>query len=271
MKNRDYGFLVALFFYALFIWLRDLSWIATSDDTLPILVAIPLFVWLGTPWKFREDPQPISTPYLVIAVLLLLLGVLLNLTLLLSCSWVLVLWTWLRSSAEEETHSTIKKLLILPLIAFPWIALDMQPVGWWFRLSGAYVAAHFFSIVGYDVIQEGTSLVVNKLPISVEAACAGMNTLQSMLIAGSIANFMILGETNRYWYNIPMLFFLSWVANTIRIIGITIAALFVNPGFATGEFHTWGGWAILVIMFLLCWGILSLQEPKPIGENSGKE
>lgn len=268
LKSKDYLIFTSLFIYAIFIWLRDLSWLVTSDDTLPVLVGIPLFIWFGSPWKMREDPQPISTNLIVTAVLLLLAGIILNLTLLLALSWVMILWAWIKSSVEPESFPKIKKLLILPLIAFPWITLDLQPVGWWFRLSGAWTAAHAFSLAGYDVTQDGTNLLINGLPISVEAACAGLNTLQSMLIAGSIANFLILGETNRYWYNIPLLFVLSWVANTIRIIGISIVAITVSPEFAMGDFHTWGGWGILVFMFILCWGILSLQEPKVEGQTN---
>lgn len=267
LRSRDYIVFIGLFLFALFIWLRDLTWLATSDDTLPVLIAIPLFIWFGNPWKFRQDPEPISVNMLATAVILMLVGVVINLTIMLSFSWVLILWAWAKASLEPSTFPKVKKLLILPLIAFPWITLDLQPVGWWFRLSGAWTTAHVFSFFGYNVVQDGTNLVINQLPVSVEAACAGLNTLQSMLIAGSIANFIILGESNRYWYNIPMLFVLSWVANTIRIIGISVAALMVSPEFAMGEFHTWGGWGILLVMFILCWSILSLQEPKVEGQT----
>jgi exosortase len=165
---------------------------------------------------------------------------------------------------SPETLPSIKKLLILPLMAFPWVALDADRVGWWFRLSGAWAAAHFFKLLGYDVQQEGTQMIVNKLLISVEAACAGLNTLQSMLIAGTVVCYLILGETNRYWWNLPVLVIMSWVANTARIIFISTAALTISPKFATGEFHVWGGWAVLIVMFCLCWFIFALQKPKDI-------
>lgn len=262
MKLTDMAILFILALLALFIWVRDTSWISTADDTLPILVAIPLFIWIAAPWKFREEPEPISVNLIAISVLLFLIGIGINFTFSLSLGWTILFWAWLKSRVDPEMLPSIKKLLILPVMAFPWVALDAVKIGWWFRLSGAWAASEFFSFFHLDVSREGTTMVVNGLPISVEVACAGLNTLQSMLIAGSIVDFLILGSSVLYWWNLPVLVAISWAANTIRIIFISLAALYISPQFATGEFHTWGGWAILMIMFGICWFILSLQAPK---------
>jgi exosortase/archaeosortase family protein len=117
-------------------------------------------------------------------------------------------------------------------------------------------------MLGYNVDQQGTFLLIDGLPISIEEACAGLNTLQSMLIAGAMLNFIILGKTSLFWFNLPLLFVIGWVANTIRIIVITAAAIYISPKFAMGSFHTIGGWLVIVMMFVLCWIIFSLQEPK---------
>ncbi len=262
MKRSDTAYLIVLAVLALFIWLRDTAWISTADDTLPILIALPIFVWLGWPWKFRPDPQPLSTPLLVLSVILFLSGIALDLCILLTLGWVVLLWTWISSRIVPEKKPYVQKLLILPIMAFPWISLDFTQLGWWFRLTGAYSTAQFFSLFGAEVEQMGTNLKINQLPISVEAACAGLNTLQSMLIAGSIIAFISLGKTSRFWWSIPILFIMAWFANTIRIIVLSIAALAISPEFALGAFHTWGGWFILILMFLLCWGIFYLMEPK---------
>lgn len=259
--NESWPYAVGLFIYAAFIWLRDTVWISTSDDTFPILVAIPLFFWIGSPWHFRKIAKPYSKQLFVAALLLFLGGVALNLTFLLALSWCLLLWNWVSSHVTDEMLPNVKKLMILPLMAFPWIALDANRLGWWFRLSGAWATEHFFSFLGADVSREGTLLVVNQVPISVEVACAGLNTLQSMLIAGSAVCYLILGNTNRYWANIPVLLGMAWLANTLRIILITAAAVWISTKFAKGNFHVLGGWMVILFMFALCWLIFSLQEP----------
>lgn len=263
MKKEDWQFSGVLSLLALFIWLRDLSWASGAADTLPILVALPLMYWLSAPWEFKEKWIPPRAPFIATATLLFLVGIVTNLTLLLAIGWVILLYAWLSKRLESPPRHTLLKLLILPLMAFPWVTLDAISISWWFRLSGATVTAGLFSLLGNEVAQEGTFLVINSLPISIEAACAGLNTLQAMLIAGTAVAFILLGHTNRYWWNLPALVAIAWIANTLRIIVITTAALVVNPDFALGAFHTWGGWLVIAIMFALCWLLFSIQEDAP--------
>ena len=60
MTKKDYSVLAALVALALFIWLRDTSWMSSAEDTLPILIALPVFYWLGKPWKFITQEQPLE-------------------------------------------------------------------------------------------------------------------------------------------------------------------------------------------------------------------
>jgi len=267
MTRKDHitiGWLVVL---AAFIWLRDTSWISTSDDTLPILISIPMFFWMLWPISFRKKSESLSPFHLIAAALCFIAGTVTDLTFLLGLGWTLLLWSWLIKRMAPEHISEAKKLLILPLMAFPWIALDAEPVGWWFRLSGAWITANFFEIIGLQVVHEGTQLYINSMPISVEPACSGLHTLQSMLIAGSLVAFIQIGDSPRYWWSLPLLILISWIANTIRIIAICTAAIVISKDFAMGPFHDIGGWAILFVMFLLCWFIFSLLQPKPKPEQ----
>ena len=261
MNRLDIRVLICLVILASFIWLRDLTWASASDDTLPILVGIPLFYWVGRPWNLTQPAERLPTTVILITAFIILLGILFNSTLLLTIGWICLLWGWLSKRTPRAEHSRIAKLLVLPFLSFPWITLDAQPVGWWFRLSGAKVTGALYSLLGLDVKVSGTNMLINGLPISVEAACSGMNTLQSMLIAGSLLAFLYLGHTGRFWWNIPLLVAIAWVANTIRIFLISGVALAVSPEFALGAFHFWGGWIVIVVMFLLSWVAFYLQEP----------
>lgn len=266
LPQKDKLYLAGLGVLALFIWLRDLAWVSTADDTVPILITLPLFYWLGAPWRFKEHASPLSTSGLVLGGIIFVIGVAVNLTLLLAIGWSVLLWVWVKSHVREEEIPTVRKLMVLPIMAFPWIALDAGPLGWYFRLTGAAATASLFQWMGFNVVLEGTLIFINELPISVEAACAGLNNLQSLLIAGTIVDFILLSKTWLFWLNIPLLFVIAWVANTFRIIVITTAAMAISPEFATGPFHTWGGWFILVSMFGLTWLILSFQEPSETSE-----
>ena len=155
--------------------------------------------------------------------------------------------------ALESIFPPIPSEVILPLAGFPWIALDLQPLGWWFRLTGAHASEILFSGLGFEVTREGTSLLVQGMPVEVSAACAGMNALQSVLIAGAFLAYVLLGKTKAYHWNLLLLLPLAWCANTARIVTITAAAMTWGRDFAMGMFHTWGGLLVLILMFMACW------------------
>jgi len=263
MTRKDQSFLGLLAVLAVFIWARDLRWATEAADTLPVLAGIPLCIWLGWPWKFRAGAFELSSKLVAAAVILFVVGILLNVTLLLALGWTSLLWSWLSCRLETDSLPTARRLLVLPLLAFPWITLDFaQTIGWYFRLSGAWATSHLFALIGLSATQDGTNMTVQGLPISVEVACAGLNTLQATLIAGSMLAFIFIGNRSRYWWNLPLLIVLAWFANTLRIIVLCIAALTISPEFAEGIFHKWGGWGVIVLMFLLCWPLFALQSQK---------
>lgn len=260
MKQADRIFLGVLGVFVVFIWIRSTRWMDSAADSLPILAALPVFVWLGGPWRFRDGDWGLNSNWLLVAGICFALGLAGNLTLLLAMSWTASLWAWLSQRVEQEQVSQVKYLLPLPLLAMPWVVLDGAAIGWWFRLSGAEVTAAFFKLLAFDVVHDGTLLVVNGKPISVEAACAGLNTLQSMLIAGVALAFVLLRSRRRYWWNVALLLPLAWLANTLRIIVLSAAALTFSSGFVSGTFHDLSGWLVILLMFLGCWGLFAWQN-----------
>lgn len=262
MKPRDYCWLAAIAALGAFIWLRDTSWSSDAGDALPILAALPLFAWLGAPWKFVNAPCKISFNDLATVCISLIAGALADLSVLLAIGWTLLLWSWLRSRLAAAQCAIVRRLLILPILAFPWIAREGQPLGWWFRLSAAVSAQALFSGIGFNVAREGTNLLVQGAPVAVAPACAGLGTLQAMLIAGCVPAFFSFGEKGgvKYWTSLFVLLVMSWLANTLRIITIAAAAVSFGSDFAMGPFHDAGGLFVLFAMFCLCCAAFSFAR-----------
>lgn len=243
------AFLVAL---AIWIWMHDLTWMESLNDTIPILLALPIAWWLGQPWQRRHKAEAFAMSSLNLGVGIFVMGVVTNLTLLMTMGLVYMLYRFIQSHYRVE-GSPLKRLMTLPLLAFPWIANDFSTLGWWFRLSGAWLSAQLFSFTGLAVDQQGTFVTVEGLPVSVEAACSGLNLLQSLLIAGTALALLKLPYCPRFWFAIILLPLIAWATNTIRIIFITVLALTFGIEFASGLFHTWGGLLVIVLMFVVCW------------------
>jgi exosortase/archaeosortase family protein len=266
MKRAGMLWLAGLIALGAWIWQRDLAWWPQASDTLPILAALPLFVWLGAPWRLCAAARPTSWGSLLGGGVLLAAGAVSDLTLLLALGWTLLLWAWLRPKLDPARLGAVRRLMVLPVLAFPWVACDGQALGWWFRLSAAATAGRMFSAVGLDVGRSGTNLLVQGTPIAVAPACAGLGTLQAMLMAGCALAFIYFGRGGgpRYWLSLPALLAMSWLANTLRVIVIAMAAVSFGPVFARGTFHGLGGLAVLVAMFGVCcaaFGLLRRLAP----------
>jgi len=240
-----------------FIWLRDVAWLGVSADALPALVAFPLAFWLGRPWRWRPEAMPLRPAVLVGAVLIFLLGAALGATWLLAIGWSMGLVGWLRPQLQRKSDPELSGLGVLVACGFPWIVLDGQILGWWFRYSGAAASEIFFRALALDVVREGTLLRVEGLPLSVDAACSGLNALQAMLVAG-VGLACVLLRGGRFWIGVALLLPLAWLANTARIISLGFIGLSFGADAATGWFHTWGGWSVLCAMFVLCLAVFRL-------------
>lgn len=262
MRLRDQIWVGALIALAVLIWLRDRSWFGAAEEVLPALAALPLFYWLGQPWNLNPGGSgPVSFPLMAVAVLLFVIGAASNLTILMAAGWTAAVWAWLSSAVDPADHSRVRRLLVLPFVAFPWITLDLQSVGWWFRLSGAWATELLLSGAGLQVTREGTQMLVQGMPVSVNVSCSGLKVLQSLVVAGTLLAYTLLGKTSKYWWNVALLLPLAWLANTARIMAISLAAMTFGPEFAMGVFHSWGGLMVLVLMFIVSWGIFQFQVP----------
>lgn len=275
MRRSDILVLALLLFGGTLLWLREVKSAALPiADVLPLLVAWPLFFQLGRPWKFRAFGPVVSVPGLALACGCLAVGWLAGMAVATALGGTLALGAWLLVRAEQPGRYGLCRLLLLPLLGFPWLA-GAGGLGWYFRLSGAWVAERCFSLTGLTLAREGTLLTVQGERLAVEAACAGLDSLQAMLLAGAVAAVMELDRSPRFWLSLPVLFAAAWLANTLRIVVISAAALSEGAAFAGGTFHALSGIAVLAAIYLAClalfrrWGRPRMVvRRKPMAANS---
>ena len=269
MKWRDQLWLGILLAVAAFVWLRDRTWLSSPDEVLPLLAAPAVFLWLGAPWRgWRKDDASFGTGRLIAAAGIFFSGLALDVTFLLALGWTLAVWSWLSGKILRQKSRELRRLLVFLLLAFPWLALDLPSLGWWFRLSAAWSAEHFFQLLGFAVTRNGTQIIVQHFPVEVTAACAGLKVLQAMLVAGGVMAFVQLGRSRSYWLAVALLPFVAWLANTLRVVMLSTVALTFGADAANGWFHEWGGWLVLIVMFGFC-GLTFAAVGRRRAEKSG--
>ena len=257
MRNSDWNWLLGLGLGAGYLWWRDTGWLTAPGDALPLLLGFPLFAWLAGPWQLSATPERSRRPAVVTALILGSLGLITGLGLFLALAWTATLWAWLGPRLRGDDRARAARLLPLTVLAFPWITLDFPMLSWWYRWSGAWAAEQLFSAVGLTVQREGTLLTIQHLPFDVSPACSGIKALQAMLTAGTVlCHFQLPAPSRTYWFSLACLPGVAWLANTLRVWIIVIAGLTVGPEFASGWFHDWSSWFVIVAIFGLLWPIL---------------
>ena len=236
---------------ALFVWFRDTAWFDSWDSALIAAAGFPLFIALGRPWALQSEQRQASTGITMFGVGALVLGLAVELTVLMALGWMLLLWSWLSPRLTSRDRPRVRRLLVFPFLAFPWVILDCWQVGWWFRLSGSWMTEVVLSPV-LNVVRNGTLLVVDGFPVDVSEACAGLNTLQALLIVGVAVLYTRFGTSRGYWVSLLMVVPITWLANTLRIGAICLVGATCGREFVSGAFHSLGGAVVIMLTFLLC-------------------
>lgn len=235
--------------YAVFATVWGLGWLPflrgniAFTDTLAALAAAGLAVQVvrTIPWSARLE---LPRPTLIGALLLAGFGLVIDRTLPVAVALVLLVGRTVADSRRAD------ELRLLALLSLPWLATDGAMLALAFRHSAAWAAGTAFQFLGYAITRDGTTLDIEGQPLSVAAACAGIDTLHATLVAGAWLAGALRGR-GRFWLAVAALPLLAWLANTLRIITLGGVALKWGADAAMGWFHNWGGISVIVVMFAL--------------------
>ncbi|WP_395747691.1 exosortase/archaeosortase family protein [Prosthecobacter sp.] len=246
------------------IWLDNAGALADASAALVAMAAPPLALWLGMPWRLQRQSRHLSRRWIALAAVVLVPGLFYRQPLALSCGWTICTGIVLAQHLTPAAWRQRAGLLPLGLLSLPWLGEDLSWLSMPFRSSGAWVAERCFDVLGFDVVRAGTRLIVEGQEISVEPACAGMNGLHAMLVAGAVLGWLRLRENMRrlvFW--LAVLPAIAWLTNTLRIITISMLGLHTSPEMVAGTAHEMIGWTIVLIVFGLSSTALDWLPEKP--------
>lgn len=255
-----------LAFAAALVWCRDLGWLSEPADALPLFVGIPLAWWLGRPWVSLTNPDLHGKALPVLAAAGgFAAGWMVSSLTLLAMAWTALACCWVTTFHQPRPGRG--RMICLLALSFPWLVLEWQHVGWWFRISSASAAEGFFQLLRMPVIREGVRLNVIGVPVQVEAACAGWNLLQLTLLAGVTMGIREIGANRKFLVFLFLLPVLSWLANFIRILALTGIALSFDVQAADGAFHGITGLLVIVGVIAMTRFLCMLIDP-PVASTS---
>ena len=132
----------------------------------------------------------------------------------------------------------------LPAIVFNQIAFPLQ-------IFASRFGTEVLQVCAVPVLREGNVIVLASTKLEVAEACSGIRSLISLLTLGILFGYF---TDRRLWVRtvialstIPI----AIIANGIRVAGTGLAAHFYGPETAEGFFHTFSGWLVFLVAFVM--------------------
>jgi exosortase len=154
-------------------------------------------------------------------------------------------WRWLRLLAFPIAFLTLG--VPLPAVLFNQIAFPLQ-------LLASRTGESVLNLAGVPVLREGNILVLPTTTLEVAQACSGIRSLMSLLTLAVIVGKL---REPRRWARIVLALLsvpVAVAANAARVAGTGLLASYIGARAAEGFFHTFSGWLVFVVAFVLLLG-----------------
>lgn len=195
---------------------------------------------------------------------------------------------------------TLLRLLIVPLgllfLAIPIPAIIFNKIAFPLQLFASRCAVWSMSMLGIPVLRQGNIIELKPLnsfdtkKLEVVEACSGIRSLMTLLTLAVVFAYFThtpsgdppkrggrFGWLRSYWFWRAVIIVVSAVpvailTNAFRVSGTGVLAHYYGTAVADGFFHSFSGWAIYIVAFILLFGIgMILDRFKPaqtVGEPS---
>jgi exosortase D (VPLPA-CTERM-specific) len=227
-----------------------------NDDYSHGFLIVPLalyFAWRQRDHLARLRPSPSNLGLLVVVAGLATLGAgVLGAELFLQrASLLLVIagtvafllgWAHLRTLAFPVLFLLL--MIPIPAIVFNQLAFPLQ-------LLASQAGELTLRAAGIPVLREGNVITLSTTTLQVAEACSGIRSLISLLTLSIVFGYFTLRRpVSRVWLaaaSVPV----AIAANAARVAGTGLAAHQFGPRAAEGFFHTFSGWLVFLVAFLL--------------------
>jgi len=198
---------------------------------------------------------------------------------------------------------TLLRLLVVPFsllfLALPIPAIIFNRIAFPLQLFASRCAVWSMSMLGIPVLRQGNIIELKPLnsfdtkKLEVVEACSGIRSLMTLVTLAVVFAYFShspsgnppssgkgFGWLKNYWFWRAVILIVSAVpiailTNAFRVSGTGVLAHYYGTAVADGFFHSFSGWVIYIVAFILLFGIgmiLDRFKPAPAdGKKSGHQ
>ena len=146
-------------------------------------------------------------------------------------------------------------LLSLPIgfliFMIPLPAIVVNAIAFPLQLFAAQTASFCLFSLGIPVLREGNLIMLASTTLEVAEACSGLRSLLSLLALGTVYGYFSQDVMWKRWVLVILSVPIAIVANAARVSGTGILAHYFGAEAAEGFYHTFEGWLVFIVAFVL--------------------
>ena len=181
-----------------------------------------------------------------------------------STAWLItgLLITWLGAFLLFWGKAAFRKALFPLLFLFFMVPIPkglMDTFIYILQVGSSWSTAMIFSMLGVPYFQEGFVFQMGKVTIEVAEQCSGIRSTMALVITGVLAAYLFLRDNGKRLILMLTILPITVFKNGIRIVTLTLLAIYVDERFLTGGFlHKSGGFVFFIPALFIFGGILML-------------
>jgi exosortase len=160
----------------------------------------------------------------------------------------------------RATVNTARFSLLLLLLAAPLPDFVLNRLILYLQEGSAAVTAFLFDLTGVPVLRVGFVFHLSRVSIEIAKECSGIRSSMAVLILALLAAHFRLRS---FWKKVLFLacgLFMMILKNGIRVVSLTLLAMYVDPSFLYGKLHHQGGIVFFLLSLLLLVPLLWLLQ-----------
>ena len=146
-------------------------------------------------------------------------------------------------------------LLSLPIgfliFMIPLPAIVVNTIAFPLQLFAAQTATFCLFSLGIPVLREGNLIILASTTLEVAEACSGLRSLLSLLALGTVYGYFSQDVMWKRWMLVFLSVPIAIIANAFRVSGTGILAHYFGAEAAERFYHTFEGWLVFVVAFVL--------------------
>lgn len=197
------------------------------------------------------QPSSLGIPLLLCGVGLLVIGSVGAELFAQRISFIVVLTGLILLLFGKRILMTLGLPLVFLLFMIPLPAIVVNTIAFPLQIFAAQTASFCLFNLGIPVLREGNLITLAGSTLEVAEACSGLRSLMALLALGTVYAYFSQRQMWKRWVLVLLSIPIAILANAFRVTGTGILANYWGTEAAEGFYHTFEGWIVFVVAFIL--------------------